>query len=70
MFDYFEITGMAYPVGSACRDYMTIYFHDNGYFYLYMGGGPLIQAGNTVDYFLDGLIGDDDHEWSNIRLAE
>ena len=63
LFHDYGIDGMVYPIGSAYRDNMTIYFHSNGYYYLYMECGPLIQAGNTIDSFLNGLIGDDAHDW-------
>ena len=66
LFDDYGINGMAYPVGSAYRGNMTIYYHDNGHFYLYMECSSLIQTGDTVESLLNGLIGNDDHDWVNI----
>ena len=57
LFDDYGVFGSAYPVGSAFRGNMTIYYHEDGNFYLNMEGGPLIRCGNTAGSFLDGLIG-------------
>ena len=62
-FDDYGIYGTAYPVGSACRNNMTIYYHDDGNFYLFMSPDPLIRCGNTAEGFLDGLIGDGGQDW-------
>ncbi|MBQ4024864.1 MAG: SUKH-3 domain-containing protein [Treponema sp.] len=62
-FDDDGIYGTAYPVSSACRNNMTIYYHDDGNFYLFMSPDPLIRCGNTAEGFLDGLIGDGGQDW-------
>ena len=67
LLDSYGIPGMAYPVGSAFRENMDIYFHKNGNFYLFMGGGPVIQAGDSVDSFLDGLLGEEEQSWIYLR---
>ena len=53
MFDIYEIYGTAYPIGSAFRDNMTIYYHDDGNFYVYMAGGPLIRCGPPRVFLMD-----------------
>ena len=58
MFSDYSIDGMVYPVGSAYDGNMTVYMHENGTFYLYMDGGPLIDIGNSIDSMLDCIIGD------------
>ena len=62
----YEIYGTVYPVGSACRGNMTIYYHDDGCFYLYMGGGPLIRCGHSVESFLNGLFGGEAQDWKSL----
>ena len=32
-----------YPIGSAFRNNITIYYYDNGIFYISLAGGPLIR---------------------------
>ena len=64
LFDDYGVFGSAYPVGSAFRGNMTIYYHDDGNFYVYMACcGPLIRCGHSVESFLDGLLGDSDQDW-------
>ena len=61
LFEKNGIVGEIYPIGSAYDDYMDIYYHENGKFYLYMnGGGPLTEIGSNVDEMLNYLFGDDD----------
>ena len=47
----YDITGMAYPVGFACRDNLTVYYHDDGHFYLYLSGGPLHRCRQSGEFF-------------------
>lgn len=62
------IHGTAYHVGQAFRDNMDILYHNDGNFYIFMGGGPLIRAGNTVDDLMNALCGDYEHAvWKYIR---
>ncbi|MCR5621793.1 MAG: SUKH-3 domain-containing protein [Treponema sp.] len=65
-FDDYEIYGTAYPVGWAFRSNMTIYYHDDGNFYLFMSPDPLIRCDNTAEGFLDGLLGGDGKDWEYI----
>ena len=47
---------------------MDILYHNDGNFYIFMGGGPLIRAGNTVDDLMNALCGDWEHAvWKYIR---
>ena len=64
--EWYNVNGMAYPVGSAFRDNMDILYHDDGNFYLFMGGGPVIRCGNSVESFFNGLIGEDNQNWENL----
>ena len=60
LFEKNGIFGEIYPVGAAYDDYMDIYYHENGKFYVYMnGGGPLTEIGSNVDEMLNYLLGDD-----------
>ena len=52
------IVGEIYPVGGAYDDYMEIYYHENGKFYIY-GEGPTTEIGSNVDEMLNFLFGDD-----------
>lgn len=62
------IHGTAYHVGQAFRDNMDILYHNDGNFYIFMRGGPLIRAGNTVDDLMNALCGDYEHAvWKYIR---
>ena len=45
-------------VGAAFRRNMDIFYHDDGFFYFFMGGGPIIRIGSTIDEFVSALCGD------------
>lgn len=61
--DYYDIYGTAYPVGFAYRNNMTIYYHDDGNFYVYMEPNPLYRCGKTAENLFDGLFGGDKNAW-------
>ena len=68
LLDDYEIYGMAYPVGFAYRGNMSIYYHDDGNFYVYMEGGPLFRAGSGED-LIAALCGDreSNDSWVEIK---
>ena len=63
LFDDYEVFGTVYPVGFAYRGNMTIYYHDDGNFYIFMEPNPLYRCGKTADSLLNGLFGGDKNEW-------
>ena len=67
LFEDYGLIGMVYPLGCAYRYNMELYYHENGKFYQYMGGGPLQEIGKTVDEMLDVVIGDDFSTWKDIE---
>ena len=67
IFDDYGIFGMAYPLGDACDYNMILYMHENGHFYLFMDGGPLIDIGDSVDNMLNNLIGNSADDWAYLN---
>ena len=65
IFNDYNIFGTAYPMGSVDEE-MTLYYHDNGNYYLYMDGGPLICIGDSLDIMMDNLIGCIVNNWRYI----
>lgn len=63
------VGGTAYYVGEAFRRNMDIFYHDDGFFYFFMGGGPIIRIGSTIDEFVSALCGDYEQtaRWQYLR---
>ena len=66
LFDDYEVFGTAYPVGFAYRGNMTIYYHDDGNFYIFMEPNPLYRCGKTAESLLNGLFGGDKSGWVDL----
>ena len=66
LFDDYEVFGTAYPVGFAYRGNMSIYYHDDGNFYIFMEPNPLYRCGKTAESLLNGLFGGDKSEWVDL----
>ena len=67
LFEEFGLPGLVYPVGYVYNiekygDAMVC-MHENGCFYLYVFEEYPVRIGDSVDSLINGLIGDDRHNW-------